>query len=131
MKHSKKFSTAKFQCQLHHCLFPVKQGSIFLDTHQYLFPVNQNSIFLDTHQYLFPVKQDSIFLDTHQYLFPVIQGSIFLDKWRKRPDQILSVGDVVVVATKGSSLFVFDAKSAQLVRKFDVFPSSQLLGKKV
>lgn len=83
MKHSKKLSTAKFQCQLHH------------------------------------------------YLFPVIQGSIFLDKWRKRPDQILSVGDVVVVATKGSSLFVFDAKSAQFVRKFDVFPSSQLLGKKV
>ena len=39
------------------------------------------------------------------------------------------MGDVVVVATKGSSLFVFDAKSAHLVRKFDIFPSSQLLGK--
>lgn len=61
-----------------------------------------------------------------------MQGSIFLDRRRKRPEQIITLGNnMVVVTTKGSVLFVYDAKSAppQLVRKFDVFSATQLLGK--
>ena len=51
-----------------------------------------------------------------------------MDSWRKRPEQMLAVGDCVVVATKGSALFVFDANSARLLRKFDVAPMTKLLG---
>ena len=51
-----------------------------------------------------------------------------MDSWRKRPEHMLAVGDCVVVATKGSALFVFDAKSARLLRKFDVAPMTKLLG---
>lgn len=64
------------------------------------------------------------FLDTETY---TREGSIFMDSWRKRPEQMLAVGDCVVVATKGSALFVFDANSARLLRKFDVAPMTKLL----
>ena len=59
---------------------------------------------------------------------PPLQGSVFLDGCRKNPDKILPVGGVVLVATEGSALFVYDAKSARLLRKFDVYPVTQLLG---
>ena len=51
-----------------------------------------------------------------------------VDSSRKRPEKIIPIGGLVVVAAKGSALYIFDAKSTRLVRKFDVTPIIRLLG---
>ena len=61
--------------------------------------------------------------------FSSIQGSKFIDNWHHRPEQILSVGDLVLVATRASTLYVFDRDQHCIVRRFDVSPVSSLLGK--
>lgn len=58
------------------------------------------------------------------------QGSIPMDAWRQKPEHIVSLGEVVAVATrKGSTVFFFDAQSAHLLRKFDIVPLTRLLSK--
>ena len=56
-----------------------------------------------------------------------MQGSRFLNTWKYPPDHILPLGDVVAVSTKGSTLFIFDAESANILRKFDVYPITKQL----
>ena len=56
-----------------------------------------------------------------------MQGSRFLNSWHYPPDQILPLGDVVAVSTKSSCLFIFDAESASILRKFDVYPMTKQL----
>lgn len=43
------------------------------------------------------------------------------------PDQILPLGEVVAVSAKGSSLFIFDADSTNLLKMFDVYPMTKHL----
>ena len=43
------------------------------------------------------------------------------------PDQILPLGNVVAVATKASSVFIFDAESTNFLRTFDVQPMTRNL----
>ena len=57
------------------------------------------------------------------------QGSKFIDNWHHRPEQILAVGDLVLVATRASTLYVFDRERHDITRRFDVDPVSSLLGK--
>lgn len=58
------------------------------------------------------------------------QGFVPMDAWKQKPEHIVSLGDVVVVGTrKGSILFIFDAQSAHLLRKFDIMPVARLLSK--
>ena len=57
-----------------------------------------------------------------------VQGSKFIDNWHHRPEKILPVGDLVLVATKGSALYIFDRQQHDVMRKFDVTPVISLLG---
>lgn len=54
---------------------------------------------------------------------------MFLDNYRRRPEKLLPLEDVVVVLTKGSVFYVFDSQSAHILQKFDVSPITQYLGK--
>ena len=63
------------------------------------------------------------------YVLSSLKGSKFMDTWHHRPEQILPIGDLVIVATKGPALYIFDAKTATLQRKFDVTPITSMLGK--
>ena len=56
------------------------------------------------------------------------QGSKFIDNWRHRPEQILAVGDLVLVATRASAFYVFDRLQHEILRRFDVAPVTSLLG---
>lgn len=56
-----------------------------------------------------------------------MQGSFIMDSWQRRPERIVCLGDTVVVGTKSSALYVYDAASARLLRKFDVSPMARNL----
>lgn len=56
------------------------------------------------------------------------QGSKFINSWHNRPEQILPVGELVLVATRASALYVFDRQQHEVLRKFDVTPVISLLG---
>jgi hypothetical protein len=55
------------------------------------------------------------------------RGSKFINDFHHRPEQILPVGDLVLVATKASALYVFDRQRHEVLRKFDVTPIISLL----
>lgn len=55
------------------------------------------------------------------------QGSRLLNEEQFHPDQILPLGDVVAVSTKGTSLFIFDAESTNFLKTFDVNPMTNQL----
>jgi hypothetical protein len=56
------------------------------------------------------------------------KGSIFLDNYRRRPEKLLPIDDIVVVSTKGSVFYVFDSRSARVIQKFDVSHITRHLG---
>ena len=56
-----------------------------------------------------------------------MQGSRFLNVEHFPPDQILPLGDVVAVAAKSSSIFMFDAETTNFLRTFDVQPMTKSL----
>lgn len=56
------------------------------------------------------------------------QGSKFINNWHHRPEKILPVGNLVLVATRASALYVFDRQQHEVLRKFDITPIISLLG---